>query len=418
MRQVKQRGSRFCDSDVPVRCQPTRHPTFGWLMLVCLVLTGCTQGTPDAPHRVAQVAVPTENPTAVVSPLPATIPVRPSATRIPRTPTPLPSPVPSMTYLTRSALLDQTHLWLALLETPSQINRLIRTTNAGSVWQEVFQTQHFIQALQFIDVQHGWMILREERLDTTSLLATADGGVTWQTISTESPMSTLTMTSVTHGFMLKRGVMYETTDGGARWTTPNPDLYVEPILVFDEHHVRSISVSTHDVALRTADGGHSWVPIDQPACNWYRQTYSMQFTDAAHGWLYCYEKFSEIDRTPRWYRTVDGEAHWEEFTPMNTVTAMPFNLTSFFFLDANTGWSFAAASTAEASIEPVSPNSAHPTLFQTHDGGETWSPKGPIGGGVGGELTFLDPVVGFSHTYTGLWQTTDGGETWSQIYSY
>ncbi|MCZ2127096.1 MAG: hypothetical protein LC099_04895 [Anaerolineales bacterium] len=167
---------------------------------------------------------------------------------------------------------------------------------------------------------------------------------------------------------------------------------------------------------RTNDGGVTWygaTPLDAPA-----DAYSVltDFLDAKAAWAL----YPSADGSPdngTLYRTSDGGATWNSFSA-------PFSEGDLEFLDAKNGWMMANLGVGAGSMGVA--------IFQTRDGGETWTrtyANDPNVEGasdslpLGGLKNFIRPVnmdtawVGGVIYMTGrvyLYRTDDGGANWAE----
>lgn len=131
--------------------------------------------------------------------------------------------------------------------------------------------------------------------------------------------------------------------------------------------------------------------------------YQIQMLDPANGWGWA----SNPDGSSRVLRTQDGGATWTDVSPQGQ-TLTP---SSSFFLDAQNAWIALYDSTANSNL-----------LLRTNDGGQTWAslPQKEI---ENANYRFTSPNdgvaeaagVGAGNLYLNLYQTQDGGTSWSPI---
>ena len=127
--------------------------------------------------------------------------------------------------------------------------------------------------------------------------------------------------------------------------------------------------------------------------------------DQTNGWGWT--SASQADSTSRILRTQDGGATWSDVSPQGQ-TLTPYFST---FLDAQTAWIALFNSAANAN-----------TLVRTNDGGKTWVslPQKDVENASYQFTTSNDGVaesagVGAGNLYLNLYDTHDGGASWSPI---
>ncbi|MGZ9224378.1 MAG: NBR1-Ig-like domain-containing protein, partial [Anaerolineales bacterium] len=162
--------------------------------------------------------------------------------------------------------------------------------------------------------------------------------------------------------------------------------------------------------LRTTNGGATWynmLPEDTPIGGF--------FASSAKGWVL--SSFSDIS-VGTLYRTTNGGLNWTKYD-------VPFNSGQIQFLDDNNGFVLNGE---------LSGMQKHPvSLYQTSDGGATWTlkytniPTAPNPGtslpfsGHKNGMTFRDTSNGWvggdypNNGYVYLYRTSDGGVNWSRI---
>lgn len=131
--------------------------------------------------------------------------------------------------------------------------------------------------------------------------------------------------------------------------------------------------------------------------------YQIQMMDTVNGWGWA----SKADATFQLLRTQDGGTTWFDVSPQ----ASALNPYTSFFLDAQTAWI--------ALYDPVANTN---TLLRTTDSGKTWvsMPQKDV---QNASYQFTTPNDGVAETaglgagnlYLNLYQTSDGGTTWSSI---
>ena len=132
--------------------------------------------------------------------------------------------------------------------------------------------------------------------------------------------------------------------------------------------------------------------------------YQIQMLDQTNGWGW----ISETDNTSRILRTQDGAATWTDVSPQGQSIS-PYDS---FFLDPQTAW-----------IALYDPTNNANTLLRTTDGGKTWTTLPQAESIQNARYQFSSANEGVAETvgvgagnaYFNLYQTHDGGATWTPI---
>lgn len=232
-------------------------------------------------------------------------------------------------------------------------------------------------AVDFISRSNGWVAI-DDALGR-ALLRTTDGGEHWERLA------------------LARGSTYQLKfiDADRGWLVGSID---DPS--------GCVGTTCSLAVLRTTDGGRTWEKTFASG-----EFGGLAAVDAQHAWVVqpapaCRASFD--DCATRVLGTSDG-------TTWTQLAVVDGSMTSFEFVDANTGW-MALRTSAEASV------------LVTHDGGRTWtrqfhaSGSPPLlqitfvntrdGWALGSDISYC--AMGGCGGYT-LYSTTDGGETWATL---
>jgi photosystem II stability/assembly factor-like uncharacterized protein len=145
-----------------------------------------------------------------------------------------------------------------------------------------------LTGVQFVSRSHGWVVGRGE------VLATSDGGASWAV----QDRGALDLTSVDFisnevGWAVGAGTLLTTSDGGQRWTAlPDPCPLIRSVHFLSAKAGFAVAggsaiivhggmaPQTSGVLLTTSDGGRSWRRLPSPA-----NAQSVCFASPASGWL-------------------------------------------------------------------------------------------------------------------------------------
>ena len=234
-----------------------------------------------------------------------------------------------------------------------------------------------------------------------------------------------------------RTVVAKTTDGGKHWEHQleidglgpwAPALFLDASVGVIAGQQNGLGLTFPPAIWMTTDGGAHWDMRAAPADS--GSLLSVDFIDAAHGWLWMSEGFL--------YQTIDGGRHWTSIASSDTNPALVRSevRSELKFVSATVGWIINSPS-----------RYAGGALYVTRDSGRTWRPENRPAAGVavpgsrismdlpmffndqdgivvvtvssaspsacrspapsGLEMTCLRPIG----TYVSL--TADGGQTWS-----
>ena len=229
------------------------------------------------------------------------------------------------------------------------------------------------------------------------ILKTEDDGETWITIpsGTRVALKDIYFPTATTGYIVgdntgygEPGVLLKTVDAGNSWTTltSNINYQLNGVFFTDSNTgwiVGDGGYNSDGAVSKTTDGGITWTTQSSRIAD---ELYSVFFIDENVGWIggdrYC-------------SKTIDGGATWTR----TDVTYANYNsLYDIHFLDANNGWAAAG----------------YQSLYQTTDGGASWTQVVPYDGELYTSVYFIDANNGWAATDGPVYQTTDGGASWTE----
>jgi len=158
----------------------------------------------------------------------------------------------------------------------------------------------------------------------------------------------------------------------------------------------------------TADGGESWTQITPPGIS-SEDILSVFFLDGSRGWVAALRVTRDQPASITVSRTMDAGLTWQSSDvrgPPQIGYGPPATTNMFiFFVDGQTGW---------LSGDYRTGMQGNGILFQTTDGGATWT-RLPDSAGGGGATRFASTTDGWWIAGPGsdrLYTTHDGGGTW------
>lgn len=246
------------------------------------------------------------------------------------------------------------------------------------------------------------------------------------------------------GWVLARGALLRTADGGQHWTNISPTgqavgaaIFLTPSIGWAASWSATLSITVS----RTVDGGASWrsstfAPADvDPSMS---GELSLSFSDQEHGWLkrswgntafYHGAVYQSADGGTTWRevaRTVGGPIHFSDPT-----TGWSLYGSLYVTRDAGHTWQavplggqawqlptfFDPANGVTATVSPAGDGSSL-DFYITHDSGRSWTPSGHAQAPHGNADTaaIISPTIWLASMATGqMFRTADGGRRWSAI---
>ena len=236
--------------------------------------------------------------------------------------------------------------------------RLLWSNDGGAAWKEdayIASPETRLQAAQFLDSSRGWIVVTGAT--GTGVVRTSNSSLTWELSSAvavpggEAPTgASLSFVNETIGYLMLR--------------------------------LPSSSNFSRGALFRTEDGGRTWMMLPTPPIG-----DAIRFVSAQNGWLAGGPAGSDL------FRTRDGGRSWKavKVAPTQTVgVRQVYHLPAF--------------DNDEEGLLPVLAglqDTSSITLYETHDGGDTWKAVGSVDYNLPG----LRPLDLHDHTLI----TTDRG---------
>lgn len=327
-----------------------------------------------------------------------------------------PAPVAQVPFQVRQLSFgDALHGWALGTASKGQVTYLImaRTTDGGATWTYLEHSPVGGSTtaagdrwgIHFDSSQDGWLY-------GPSTYVTHDGGNTW----TQTDLLSQTVAMAGSGSSAWAAVQsncaqplcplrLEVSTDGQRWSAPSN----QPAIVGPEAQIVRLSVlygfvlswqrgpSAGSLSV-THDGGTTWQTVTQPC------TFDDRMAARSDGtvWVVCGGEPGAGQQRKQIMMSADGGAHW-------TALADP----------PSSGYvgQLALSSAATAWLATT-----RGPLYETHDGGRTWSATaGVVGDQVGGagsgaiDVSFSDANHGWAATSDQIFRTTDGGQHWMSV---
>lgn len=271
--------------------------------------------------------------------------------------------------------------------------RLITSSESGYHWamRSSELTENSIRDICFSDSLKGWLAGYGG-----TLFYTVDGGENWNPKSLFSIDFSSISTPTNQDIYVSgnNGEFIKSNNGGTNWQVNNIGNWLsETTIKFLSKDIGYCIAPYEGRLFKTTDAGNSW--SDQISNgHWFNQ---MFFADSLNGWV-IEPPICEGDYIV--YRTSNGGETWEDSTHFNYIDGI-------YFLDSKTGWIVAN----------------YNGLYKTTNGGRDWEISAQLGDFIPKQLWFTSESRGYmianSNIYwAGLYQTYDGGITWTPIRNY
>jgi len=264
---------------------------------------------------------------------------------------------------------------------------LQRTTDGGVSWRVVFKGHGMLSPVgAFIDEQHAWIVVADAR--STLVWRTSDGGQTWQS----TPIATVAGTAPTQLFFLDPQYGWLLASTGAAAGSQGASLW------------------------RTENGGLNWTLValgsgspEAGTIPFGCEKSGISFVTPERGWLTgrCSGGYAFL------FMTSDAGVTWQRQPLPSSATGSTGQLSGNVSVSAPR---FFGLTEVVLIVQPpaATPASQSVLFYVSHDGGLTWSMRGPSPvAGYGADV--VSPMIWFVVAGNTCLVTSDGGESWQRI---
>ncbi|MEP7265930.1 MAG: YCF48-related protein [Bacteroidota bacterium] len=250
---------------------------------------------------------------------------------------------------------------------------VVRTNDGGATWDSIpvgtSASVYQLNSLHFTDLNNGYAggALNVNQ----ALVKTTDNGNTWSDVTPDTlsnyPINGISFIDAQNGYVSDHLHIYKTNNGGANWTTLNPNMYIGDISFLDMNSgYLSGSLNSEGVIFKTSDGGQTWSNL-LTLINPFSGTLTMENLDVISDDVI----FSCLPYNSSLYRTTDGGINWD------TIPSPSLNyIQDYDFINANEGHILTYMS----------------EIYSTVDGGQNWTLEYSVAGGFYGPSVYLNSI--------------------------
>ena len=192
---------------------------------------------------------------------------------------------------------DALHGWL-LRSHPSTYD-IYATTDGGATWTLQATLGGHAEGIVSVDAKHAWAYGRNGMAATTD-----DAGWMHRNVPADIVAGSVQFVDATHGWLVGTGGagIFTTADSGQTWQRlPAPGGRRLGASLDFVSTLQGWAITPHR-AFDTTDGGHTWRPR---LARGHSQLTTASFSGARHGWV-----FGSLSGTPAALRTADGGRTW------------------------------------------------------------------------------------------------------------
>jgi hypothetical protein len=329
---------------------------------------------------------------------------------------------------------------------------VFKSTDAGATWTGInrnlpWQSGPWSVSAVAADPQNSGTLYAAYN----GLFKSTDGGLTWTASLSGANAIAIAPGNPSTLYAIAGNAILKSTDAGVTWTSVHSGCC--QALAVDPRDSATIYAASSDGVIKSIDAGQTWQPTPLPSAQPSRPAFFASPTalvvDPLNGALYVGTNglgiFKSTDRAATWIPINQGISATEVYCVLAQPGALFASTSGGLFKSINAGASWTAASglptgplsapslLAADLTDPhvlyagiLAPASVDNTLFQSADGGSTWTPAGllPDGASFFGPLAVdpLDHTVFAGGTpprqFGALFSSSDRGATWTSIASF
>ncbi|ETT41394.1 hypothetical protein C161_00100 [Paenibacillus sp. FSL R5-192] len=302
---------------------------------------------------------------------------------------------------------------------------LIGTSNAGCTWQSIYTGQWQFTQLDFPNNVNGYALARVKDSPATYLIRTHDGGSHWTRLDTPGiQFKRIDFRNKDVGYGYTYNGAYQTKDGGVTWSKLNTPANTRAAAFATEKQGYAVVVvpgSGYHLK-QTSDGGKNWTTS--------LRVVSDTWSGAdlyAHGqqvWALLYGDAGMSQQSYSLYASDNQGKNWTQVFAQSTAGGGPApgtNSTGKGNGPANPGGhpgNMALIGNQTAYLSAGSPAAGKVGIGRSYDTGSTWKNIDLRDPGYSSRISFPSAKTGWlvvtSDNSPAIYQTIDGGTTWTQ----
>ncbi|WP_253299531.1 WD40/YVTN/BNR-like repeat-containing protein [Paenibacillus barcinonensis] len=307
---------------------------------------------------------------------------------------------------------------------------LIGTSNAGCTWQSIYTGQWQFEQLSFPNNVTGYALAGVMGSSATYLIRTDDGGSHWKRLDTPgiTAFRHIDFSDKNNGYGYTYNGAYRTTDGGVTWTKRGtPANTRAATFVTEELGYAVVVVPEAGYKLeKTIDGGKTWTTALRVKSNTWNG--ADLYAHGTQVWAVLYGDAGMSQQSYSLYASGDQAKSWKQVFAQSTAGAGPAPGATVD--DKGTGpanpgghpGNMALIGNQTAYLSAGSPAADKIGIGRSYDAGSTWKNIEVKAEGYSSRISFPASKTGWlvvtSDNAPAVYETTDGGNTWSPKISF
>lgn len=307
---------------------------------------------------------------------------------------------------------------------------LIGTSNAGCTWQSIYTGQWQFEQLNFPNNVTGYALAGVKGSALTYLIRTNDGGSHWKRLDTPGvpQFKRIDFSDKNNGYGYSYNGAYRTTNGGVTWIKMNtPANTRATVFTKDQLGYAVVVVPGTGYKLeKTSNGGKSWSTALQVKSDTWNG--ADLYGHGSQVWAVLYGDAGMSQQSYSLYASGDQGENWRQVFAQSTAGAGPApgsNQEDKGSGPANPGGhpgNMALVGNQTAYLSAGSPAADKVGIGRSFDAGSTWKNVDLKTEGYSSRISFPTTKIGWlvvtSENRPAVYETTDGGITWSEKISF